>query len=103
MTFSAPMQLGRPIDAANLSGTILTLDQDVEPRIAHDTLANYYVAAIQGVPGGVDVWKSVAGGATFSYLGQPDSLQSGSSLGAERAAPDGGHADPASTPSGRAS
>jgi len=48
----------------------------VEPRIVHDTLGNFYVAAIEGVPGGIDVWKSSDGGASFSYLGQPDGIRS---------------------------
>ena len=51
VTFSAPQELQRPNNPANATGTIITADQDVEPRIVHDVLGNYYVAAIQGVPG----------------------------------------------------
>lgn len=52
ITFTAPQELRRPNNFVNSSGTVVTADQDVEPRIVHDTLGNYYVAAIQGVPGG---------------------------------------------------
>jgi len=74
MVFSAPFELARPSDPANTAGTVV-FDQDVEPRVVHDTLGNLYVASIQGVPGGVDVWKSYDGGKTFTYLGQPDGTQ----------------------------
>src|SRR4029077_18865159 len=30
---------------------------------------------IQGVPGGVDLWKSINGGTSFVYMGQPDGAQ----------------------------
>ncbi|HEY1526433.1 MAG TPA: sialidase family protein [Candidatus Angelobacter sp.] len=80
MTFIAPQELKRPDNFVNSSGNVLTADQDVEPRIVHDTLGNFYVAAIEGVPGGIDVWKSSDGGASFSYLGQPDGIQIGSAL-----------------------
>ena len=74
MTFGTPFELPRPNDPAN---TVVTLvfDQDVEPRVVHDSLGNLYVAAIQGVPGGVDVWKSYDSGKSFTYLGQPDGTQ----------------------------
>src|SRR6185437_287199 len=58
LTFSTPVELTRAIDLTNNGGTGVSSDQDVEPRIVHDVLGNYYVAAIQGVPGGIDVWKS---------------------------------------------
>ena len=74
MIFGTPFELPRPNDPAN-SGTTLVLDQDVEPRVVHDSLGNLYAAAIQGVPGGVDVWKSYDGGKSFTYLGQPDGTQ----------------------------
>ena len=74
MVFGTPFELARPSDPAN-STTTVVLDQDVEPRVVHDSLGNLYAAAIQGVPGGVDVWKSYDGGKTFTYLGQPDGTQ----------------------------
>jgi len=80
MIFSAPFELPRPNDPAN-SGATLVLDQDVEPRIVHDSLGNLYAAAIQGVPGGVDVWKSYDAGKTFTYLGQPDGTQVAATTG----------------------
>jgi hypothetical protein len=100
VTFSAPLQLQRPNNAANATGNILTADQDVEPRIVHDVLGNYYVAAIQGVPGGIDVWKSSDSGASFTYLGQPDGLQIGAALGADGVGLGGGDEDIAVSPAG---
>lgn len=100
LTFSTPQELQRPIDLANTSGTNVSADQDVEPRIVHDVLGNYYVAAIQGVPGGIDIWKSVDSGNTFSYMGQPDGLQVGATLGADGVGLGGGDEDLAVSPSG---
>ena len=80
MTFGVAFKLARPNDPAN-SGTTLVADQDVEPRVVHDALGNLYVASIQGVPGGVDVWKSYDTGKTFTYLGQPDGTQVGATTG----------------------
>jgi len=68
-TFSAPLQLGgKPISP-------IFFQADAEPEIKSDLFGNIYVTAINGVPGGVDLWKSVDKGATFPYLGQPDGLQ----------------------------
>jgi hypothetical protein len=100
LTFSAPQELERPIDLLNNGGTGVSSDQDVEPRIVHDVLGNYYVAAIQGVPGGIDVWKSTDSGKSFTYLGQPDGLQIGSALGADGVGLGGGDEDIAVSPSG---
>jgi hypothetical protein len=100
MTFSAPQELKRPNNLANGSGNIVTADQDVEPRIVHDTLGNYYVLAIQGVPGGIDIWKTNDGGGSFNYLGQPDGLQIGAALGADGVGLGGGDEDLAVSPSG---
>jgi len=100
LTFSTPVELTRPIDLTNNGGTGVSSDQDVEPRIVHDVLGNYYVAAIQGVPGGIDVWKSSDSGNSFSYLGQPDGLQIGSALGADGVGLGGGDEDIAVSPSG---
>ncbi len=74
MIFGTPFELQRPNDPAN-SVVTLVFDQDVEPRVVHDSLGNLYAAAIQGVPGGVDVWKSYDSGTSFTYLGQPDGTQ----------------------------
>ncbi|MGI9089164.1 MAG: dockerin type I domain-containing protein [Chthoniobacterales bacterium] len=49
--------------------------QDAEPEIKSDIFGNIYLTAINGVPGGTDLWKSTDKGTTFSYLGQPDGLQ----------------------------
>jgi len=46
-----------------------------EPEIKIDLFGNIYVTAINGVPGGTDLWKSVDNGTTFQYLGQPDGTQ----------------------------
>lgn len=101
MTFSAPKELLRPNNFLNSSGNVLTADQDVEPRIVHDTLGNFYVAAIEGVPGGIDVWKSSDGGASFNYLGQPDGIQIGSALaGVDGVGLGGGDEDLAVSPAG---
>jgi len=100
MTFSAPQELPRPNDPANATGTIIAADQDVEPRIVHDALGNYYAAAIQGVPGGIDVWKSTDAGNTFNYLGQPDGVQIGATLGADGVGLGGGDEDLAVSPAG---
>jgi hypothetical protein len=49
--------------------------QDVEPEIKIDLFGNIYVTAIQGVPDGLDLWKSTDQGQTFTFLGQPDGVQ----------------------------
>lgn len=100
-TFSTPFELNRPADIQNSDGTvIIAADQDVEPRIGHDPLGNLYVAAIEGVPGGVDVWKSLDGGATFTYLGEPDGAQAAAMAGATGAGVGGGDEDLAIAPNG---
>src|SRR3981081_3713508 len=66
-TFGSTQQL--------LPGTPVLGFQDVEPEIKVDVYGNIYVAAIEGVPAGVDLWKSTDKGATFTYLGQPDGAQ----------------------------
>jgi hypothetical protein len=66
-SFGAPKQL--------IPGNPLLGFQDVEPEIKVDIFGNIYVTAIEGVPAGVDLWKSTDGGATFAYLGQPDGAQ----------------------------
>src|ERR1700704_1811991 len=67
-TFSAPVQMVRPLSPA-------FFQQGGEPEIKVDIYGNIYLTAIQGVPGGVDLWKSIDKGATFVYLGEPDGAQ----------------------------
>jgi hypothetical protein len=69
-TFSAPLQLPKPIPNPSLF-----FIQDAEPEIKIDIFGNIYVTAINGVPGGTDLWKSTDKGSTFLYLGQPDGAQ----------------------------
>lgn len=72
-TFSAPLTLPGPADLAfNVQG--------IEPRVKADSLGNIYAAAIQGIPAGTDVWKSMDGGKTFTFLGQPDGAQAASAV-----------------------
>ena len=81
-TFSQPLVLTRPPGTYNSSpaGSVF-LEQDAEPRVVHDNVGNIYAAAIQGVPAGTDTWKSMDGGKTFTYMGQPDGTQAAAALG----------------------
>ena len=103
-TFGGAQQLARPNDTINTvganAGLLFALDQDVEPRVAHDALGNLYVAAIQGVPGGVDMWKSMDGGGTWSYLGEPDGAQALATFGLNGVGIGGGDEDLAIAPNG---
>ena len=85
-TFSNRMVLPGPPD-------LLLNSQGTEPRVKTDALGNIYAAAIQGVPAGTDVWKSMDGGASFTYLGQPDGAQAAAALGARGAGLGGGDED----------
>ena len=67
-TFTSPILLPGPKDA--VFGT-----QDIEPRVRTDAVGNIYAAGIQGVPAGTDAWKSMDGGKTWTYLGEPDGAQ----------------------------
>jgi hypothetical protein len=67
-TFSNPVEMVRP-------SSPVFFQQGGEPETKVDVFGNIYVTAIQGVPGGVDLWKSINGGANFVYLGQPDGAQ----------------------------
>src|ERR1700726_2187205 len=68
-TFTAPLELtGHPPSPAFFQA-------DGEPEISADIFGTIYVTAIQGVPGGTDLWKSTDKGAAFTYLGQPDGAQ----------------------------
>lgn len=82
-TFSPPLVLDRARQTASTSpaGTVF-LEQDAEPRVSHDSVGNIYAAAIQGVPAGTDMWKSMDGGNTFTYTGQPDGAQAAAAAGA---------------------
>ena len=68
-TFSNPVELIKsPISP-------IFFQQDGEPEIKIDLFGTIYVTAINGVPGGTDLWKSNDAGATFAYMGQPDGAQ----------------------------
>src|SRR5215212_824859 len=68
-TFAAPQQMPKsPLSP-------IFFQQDGEPEIKADLFGNIYITAINGVPGGTDLWKSVNQGGSFAYLGQPDGLQ----------------------------
>ncbi len=75
--------------------------QDLEPRSAFDASGNIYVAAIQAVPAGTDVWKSTDGGVSFAYLGQPDGAQAASAMLGRTPGAGGGDEDLAVGPTGR--
>ena len=82
-SFSTPIVLARPPQTVNSSpaGPVF-LEQDAEPRVGHDNVGNIYAAAIQGVPAGTDMWKSMDGGQTFAYEGEPDGAQAAAAVGA---------------------
>src|SRR6267378_5951914 len=73
LAFSTSQVLVRPPITPTPGVTLL--DQDLEPEIKVDIFGNIYVTGIQGVPGGVDLWKSINGGTSFVYMGQPDGAQ----------------------------
>src|SRR5882724_3636365 len=67
-SFSTPQKLNRPQSP-------IFFQQGGEPEVKTDIFGNIYVTGIQGVPGGVDLWKSINGGTSFVYMGQPDGAQ----------------------------
>ena len=68
-TFATPVELVKsPISP-------IFFQQDGEPEIHVDNYGDIYVTAINGVPGGTDLWKSTDKGASFVYLGEPDGAQ----------------------------
>jgi hypothetical protein len=68
-SFSAPQELtGHPPSPAFYQA-------DAEPEITVDIFGTIYVTAIQGVPGGTDLWKSTNKGTSFVYMGEPDGAQ----------------------------
>lgn len=93
-TFTQPQQMAGP------NGLVFGV-QDLEPRSAYDAAGNIYVAAIQGIPAGTDVWKSSDGGASFTYLGQPDGAQAASALAGRTPGAGGGDEDIAIGADGR--
>lgn len=85
-SFSAPLTMPGPPDAvAGLQG--------IEPRVAVDAVGNIYGAAIQGIPAGTDTWKSMDGGKTWTYLGQPDGAQAAAAVGVRGVGLGGGDED----------
>ena len=74
MVFGAPLKLPRPANPAS-SPSPSPVDQNLKPRVVHDPLGNLYVAAVRGVVGAVDIWKSYDTGKTFTYLGAPEGFQ----------------------------
>jgi hypothetical protein len=71
--FSTPQALPGPAD-------LLFNNQGIEPRVKTDAMGNLYAAAIQGIPAGTDAWKSIDGGSSWTYLGQPDGAQAASAV-----------------------
>ncbi len=84
--FSAPITMPGPPNAA-------TGLQGIEPRVAVDPMGNIYGAAIQGIPAGTDTWKSMDGGNTWTYLGQPDGAQAAAAAGVRGVGLGGGDED----------
>jgi hypothetical protein len=70
-TFTTPILLPGPQNP-------LTGQQDIEPRVRADAMGNIYAAGIEGIPAGTDTWKSLDGGKTWAYLGEPDGGQAAS-------------------------
>lgn len=67
--------------------------QNVEPDIKIDRFGTIYGSAIQGVPAGVDFWRSDDGGASFQFLGQPDGAQTPAASSLQSAGIGGGDND----------
>ncbi|HSE47642.1 MAG TPA: sialidase family protein [Terriglobales bacterium] len=67
--------------------------QNVEPDIKIDRFGTIYTSAIQGIPAGVDFWRSDDGGQTFTFLGQPDGAQTAAASSLQSAGIGGGDND----------
>jgi hypothetical protein len=67
--------------------------QNVEPDIKIDRFGTIYTSAIQGIPAGVDFWRSDDGGASFQFLGQPDGAQTPAASNLQSAGLGGGDND----------
>ncbi|HWX54739.1 MAG TPA: hypothetical protein VN176_09130 [Verrucomicrobiae bacterium] len=100
-TFSS-QAMTRPHSLYNTTpGGPIFFEQDAEPRIVHDPVGNLYLTAIQGVPAGSDTWKSMDGGSTWSYIGEPDGAQAAASgLGFVGVGAGGGDEDIIALPNG---
>lgn len=100
-TFSAQMMTRPPGFVNTTPAGSLFFEQDAEPRIVHDPVGNLYLTAIQGVPAGSDTWKSIDGGNTWSYIGEPDGAQAAASgLGFVGVGAGGGDEDIITLPNG---
>ena len=101
-TFTTPVELVRPNNLTSTGGTGLFFDSDGEPRVVHDAVGNLYAAATQGVPAGSDMWRSLDGGATWNYLGEPDGAQAANVIsGANGVGLGGGDEDVIALPNGQ--
>ena len=74
-TVEAGFTFSTPVELVKSPYSQIFFQEDGEPEIHVDLYGTIYVTAINGVPGGTDLWKSNDGGATFPYLGQPDGAQ----------------------------
>lgn len=92
-TFSYSQNLLGPDD-------LLFSTWELEPRAAYDSVGNIYVATMQGYPGGTDIFKSVNGGQSWQYMGQPDGSQVAATVGARGLGLGGGDEDIAVEPNG---
>jgi hypothetical protein len=68
VTFSTPIEMVKP-------RSLIFFQHNAEPEIHIDLFGTIYITAINGVPGGTDLWKSNNAGTTFPYLGEPDGAQ----------------------------
>lgn len=101
-TFGAPVELVRPNNVEATGSTGFFFDSDGEPRVVHDGVGNLYAAATQGVPAGSDMWTSKDGGATWTYLGEPDGAAAANVLtGVNGAGMGGGDEDLITLPNGQ--
>ncbi|MBV8205802.1 MAG: hypothetical protein JO041_03340, partial [Acidobacteria bacterium] len=75
-------------------------EQNAEPRLSHDAVGNLYTVAINAVPAGTSMWKSMDAGGTWSYLGQPDGAQAAAQSGAQGVGAGGGDEDLITLPNG---